>query len=98
MFVYGASKAGVDGFSQGLGDWLGGTGVQVMVVRPGFVHTKMTTGLEVAPLSTTPDVVAKHIVAGLRRGAHTVWVPPALRWVGLAMRLLPRALWRKLER
>ena len=43
-FVYGSSKAGMDAFFQGLGDSLVGTGVNVMIVRPGFVHTKMTDG------------------------------------------------------
>jgi len=43
-YVYGASKAGIDAFAQGLGDSLGGTGVHVMVGRPGFVRTKMTAG------------------------------------------------------
>ena len=43
-FVYGSSKAGLDGFAQGLGDSLVGTGARVLVVRPGFVHSAMTAG------------------------------------------------------
>src|SRR5262249_4985340 len=66
-FVYGSSKAGMDTFLQGLGDSLAGTAVKVMVVRPGFVHTKMTDGMEPAPLSTTPEAVADAIVRGLAR-------------------------------
>ena len=50
-FVYGAAKAGLDGLAQGLGDALHARGVRVMVVRPGFVHTRMTRGLDGAPLS-----------------------------------------------
>ena len=46
-----------------------------MIVRPGFVHTKMTEGLEPAPLSTTPEAVADAIVRGLARGSEIVWVP-----------------------
>ena len=45
-FVYGSSKAGMDTFFQGLGDSLVGSGVKVMIVRPGFVDTKMTKGLD----------------------------------------------------
>ena len=52
-FVYGSSKAGVDTFAQGLGDSLHGTGVHVLVVRPGFVRTRMTAGLPEAPFATT---------------------------------------------
>jgi decaprenylphospho-beta-D-erythro-pentofuranosid-2-ulose 2-reductase len=95
-FVYGSTKAGLDAFFQGLGDSLAGTGVHVMVVRPGFVHTKMTDGLPPAPLATTPDAVAAAIVAGLARGAHTVWAPPALRWVMTVLRHVPRPVFRRL--
>jgi decaprenylphospho-beta-D-erythro-pentofuranosid-2-ulose 2-reductase len=96
-FVYGAAKAGLDALAQGLGDELAGTGAHVMVVRPGFVHTKMTAGLEAAPLSTTADSVATEIVKGLRRGAHTVWAPPALRFVFAGLRHLPRPVFRRLD-
>jgi decaprenylphospho-beta-D-erythro-pentofuranosid-2-ulose 2-reductase len=95
-FVYGSSKAGMDAFFQGLADSLEGTAVKVMVVRPGFVHTKMTEGLEPAPLSTTPEAVAAAIVRGLARGTGTVWVPPALRYAMSALRHLPRPVFRKL--
>jgi decaprenylphospho-beta-D-erythro-pentofuranosid-2-ulose 2-reductase len=95
-YTYGATKAGVDAFFQGLGDSLAGTGVSVMIVRPGFVHTKMTQGLTPAPLSTTPEAVAEAIVDGLARGDEVVWVPRVLRWVMAALRHLPRALFRRL--
>jgi decaprenylphospho-beta-D-erythro-pentofuranosid-2-ulose 2-reductase len=96
-FVYGSSKAGMDAFFQGLGDSLVGTGVHVMVVRPGFVHTKMTAGRDPGPLATTPGAVADAIVRGLARGADTVWVPPTLRVVMSGLRHLPRGIWRKLR-
>ena len=96
-FVYGASKAGIDGLAQGLGDALHGSGVHVMVVRPGFVTTKMTEGLDPAPLSTTPEAVAEAVVKGLKRGASTVWVPAPLRFVMAALRHLPRPVFRRLE-
>jgi decaprenylphospho-beta-D-erythro-pentofuranosid-2-ulose 2-reductase len=95
-FMYGASKAGADAFAQGLGDSLAGSGVHVMVVRPGFVKTKMTAGLDPVPFSTTPDVVAGEIVKGLARGAHTVWVPPVLRVVMSVLRHVPRPVFRRL--
>jgi decaprenylphospho-beta-D-erythro-pentofuranosid-2-ulose 2-reductase len=97
-YLYGASKAGLDAFAQGLGDDLHGTGVEVMVVRPGFVHTKMTAGLEPAPLSTTPQAVASAIAEGLRTRRAGGWVPAPLRWVMVAVRSLPRALMRRLPR
>jgi decaprenylphospho-beta-D-erythro-pentofuranosid-2-ulose 2-reductase len=94
-FVYGATKAGLDGFAQGLGDALQGTGARVMVVRPGFVHTRMTEGREPAPFSTTPDAVADDIAKGLAKGAEIVWSPPILRVLFSTLRHLPRPVWRK---
>jgi len=94
-FIYGSTKAGLDTFAQGLGDSLHGTGVHVMVVRPGFVETKMTAGREKAPFSTTPDAVADAIVAGLRKGSEIVWVPAALRFVFSGLRHLPRPVFRR---
>ncbi|MBQ1094691.1 decaprenylphospho-beta-D-erythro-pentofuranosid-2-ulose 2-reductase [Streptomyces sp. NPDC097107] len=95
-FIYGSSKAGLDAFAQGLGDALHGTGVHVMVVRPGFVRSRMTAGMEEAPLATTPEAVATAIELGLRRRSETVWVPGALRVVMSALRHLPRGVFRRL--
>ncbi|GGN90368.1 short-chain dehydrogenase [Streptomyces albiflavescens] len=95
-FIYGSSKAGLDAFAQGLGDALHGTGVHVMVVRPGFVRTRMTAGLPQAPLATTPEAVATAVETGLRRRSETVWVPGALRLVMAALRHAPRAVFRRL--
>lgn len=96
-FVYGSSKAGLDAFAQGLGDSLVGTGVRVMVVRPGFVHTKMTAGRPPAPLATTPEAVADVVVRGLETGAEVVWAPPVLRFVMSGMRHLPRSVFRRIR-
>ncbi len=88
-FVYGAAKAGVDGFALGLADALEGTGVEVTVVRPGFVHTKMTAGLKRAPFAVESSTVAEAIVEGLETGASVVWVPHLLRAVFALLRLFP---------
>lgn len=92
--VYGATKAGLDGFAQGLGDRLAGSGASVMVVRPGFVRTKMTAHLPDGPMATTAEAVATDVVAGLRHGAHTVWSPAKLRLVFGVLKALPRPVWR----
>jgi len=96
-FVYGSSKAGLDAFAQGLGDSVRDAGLRVMVVRPGFVTTKMTTGMEPAPLSTTPEAVADAVASGLASGKELVWVPATLRVLFSAFRHLPRPLWRKVS-
>jgi decaprenylphospho-beta-D-erythro-pentofuranosid-2-ulose 2-reductase len=94
--LYGAAKAGLDALAQGLADGIAASGARVLVVRPGFVTTKMTAGLEPAPLSTTAEAVAEATVAGLASGAHTIWVPGKLRWVFAVLRHLPRAVFRRL--
>jgi decaprenylphospho-beta-D-erythro-pentofuranosid-2-ulose 2-reductase len=96
-FVYGSSKAGLDGFAQGLGDALADAGASVLVVRPGFVHTRMTAGMPAAPFATTPAAVAKATVEALRKRRRTVWVPATLRLVFSVLRHLPGPLWRRLK-
>ncbi|MEU6574996.1 decaprenylphospho-beta-D-erythro-pentofuranosid-2-ulose 2-reductase [Streptomyces sp. NPDC046805] len=95
-FIYGSSKAGLDVFAQGLGDALYGTGVHVLVVRPGFVRSRMTAGRKEVPFATTPEAVASAIELGVRRRSELVWVPGALRLVMAALRHTPRALFRRL--
>jgi len=97
-YVYGSAKAGLDGFSSGLADALHGSGVHLLVVRPGFVIGRMTEGMTPAPFSSTPDQVAAATVRALAKRRRTVWVPWALRPVFLGMRMLPQFVWRRMPR
>jgi NAD(P)-dependent dehydrogenase (short-subunit alcohol dehydrogenase family) len=97
-FVYGSAKAGLDGFASGLADSLHGSGVRLLLVRPGFVIGRMTEGMTPAPLSSTPDQVADATVAALRSGRGEVWVPAVLRPVFALLKHAPRALWRRMPR
>jgi short-subunit dehydrogenase len=97
-YVYGSAKAGLDGFASGLADALYGSGVRLLIVRPGFVIGRMTEGMDPAPLSSTPAQVAAATARALSQGRRTVWVPWALRPVFFGMRLLPQAVWRRLPR
>jgi decaprenylphospho-beta-D-erythro-pentofuranosid-2-ulose 2-reductase len=96
-YLYGSTKAGLDAFAQGLGDAAITDGVRVMIVRPGFVRSKMTAGMEPAPMATTPDAVADAVIAGLAAGHEIVWVPAPLRVVMSVFRHLPRAVWRRVS-
>ena len=97
-YVYGSAKAGLDGFASGLADALHGSGVRLLLVRPGFVIGRMTEGMPPAPLSSTPAQVADATVAALRAGRGEVWVPWVLRPVFAVLRHAPRALWRRMPR
>jgi decaprenylphospho-beta-D-erythro-pentofuranosid-2-ulose 2-reductase len=96
-YVYGASKAGLDAFAQGLQLALCGSGVRLVIVRPGFVRTRMTRGMKPAPLSVDAARVADAIVRGIRRGDAVIWVPWALRLVAAGLRVAPARLVGRLE-
>lgn len=95
--VYGSAKAGLDAFATALADATNRTPVNVMIVRPGFVHSAMTEGLEPAPFAATPEEVAADIAKGLAKGASVVWSPGILRFVAPVLRLLPSKVWRRIS-
>jgi decaprenylphospho-beta-D-erythro-pentofuranosid-2-ulose 2-reductase len=95
-FVYGSAKAGLDAYARSLNQALAGSGSTVMVVRPGFVHSKMTEGRPAGPMATTPEAVARDIVRGLENGAEVVWSPRQMRAVFFLLGLLPEPIWRRL--
>jgi len=97
-FVYGSAKAGLDAFARGLADSLHGSGVRVLLVRPGFVIGRMTQGMPPAPLATTPAAVGAAVAAALAGTAAVVWVPRQLAVLAAALRLMPRPVWRRLRR
>jgi decaprenylphospho-beta-D-erythro-pentofuranosid-2-ulose 2-reductase len=97
-FVYGAAKAGLDAFARGLADSLHGSGVRVVLVRPGFVIGRMTQGMPPAPLATTPAAVGAAVAAALAGTAAVVWVPRQLAVLAAVLRLMPRPVWRRLRR
>ena len=97
-FVYGAAKTGLDAFARGLTDSLHGTGVRVLLVRPGFVTGRMTAGMPPAPMATTPERVGAATAAALRGRRSAVWVPAPLGGLAVALRLIPRPAWRRVSR
>ncbi len=97
-FVYGSTKAAQDAFATGLGHALHGSGAKVLVVRPGFIRSKMTAGVAEAPFAADVDVVAAAVAKGLRKGSSVVWAPSMLQAVFGLLRLAPAPVWRKLDR
>jgi decaprenylphospho-beta-D-erythro-pentofuranosid-2-ulose 2-reductase len=95
-FAYGSTKAGLDAFFTGLREALRPDGVQVLVVRPGFVTTKMTEGMKPAPFAVTADAVADASVRALQANKETVWVPGLMRAVMSVLRHMPAPLFRRL--
>ena len=98
-YVYGSTKAGLDGFASGLGDALHSSGVHLLLVRSGFVVGRMTEGMKPVPLlSSTPEQVAAAVVEGVQTGASRVWVPRGLQVAAVVMRLVPQGIWRRMPR
>jgi decaprenylphospho-beta-D-erythro-pentofuranosid-2-ulose 2-reductase len=95
--VYGATKAGLDAFARGYADSLHGSGVRMLLVRPGFVKGRMTEGMKPAPLATTPESVGAAVASALQGGKSVVWVPAPLVGLATVLKLVPRPVWRKLE-
>jgi decaprenylphospho-beta-D-erythro-pentofuranosid-2-ulose 2-reductase len=96
-YVYGSSKSGLDAFARGIADSVHGTGVQVVVVRPGFVRSSMTEGLEPAPFSTDPATVGAAVARALGRGrSGVVWVPPLLGPLFSVLANVPASWWRRI--
>lgn len=96
-YAYGASKAGIDFLARGLARSVAGDDVRVLVVRPGFVHTKMTADMSPRAFSVTPETVAREVVDALARRDQVIWVPRILRWVMGVVRLLPPSIVDRLD-
>nr|WP_062337683.1 SDR family NAD(P)-dependent oxidoreductase [Herbidospora sakaeratensis] len=77
-FLYASAKSGLDAFARGLTEALRGSGVHVMVVRPGFVRSRLTRGVTPPAIATSPETVAGAVLDGLRAKSEIVWVPGIL--------------------
>lgn len=95
-FVYGSTKAGLDGFYLGLGEALRDDGVRVLVIRPGQVRTRFSAHVKEAPLTVDKEDVAELAVTAAAKGKEIVWAPGAFRYVMMVLRHVPRAIFRKL--
>lgn len=98
-YVYGSAKAGLDGFASGLADALHGTGVRLIIARPGFVIGRMTEGMDPAPFSSTPAQVGAAVVDSIENGSQVeLWIPWPLRVMFAPAPFIPRSVWRRLPR
>ncbi len=95
-FVYGSTKAGLDGFYLGLGEAVRAEGVRVLVVRPGQVRTRLSAHVAEAPLTVNKEDVAQRVVAAVEKGKEIIWVPGPFRFIMMALRHIPRPIFRKL--
>jgi len=97
VVLYGATKAGVAYYMNGLDARYRDAGLRAVLVKPGFVRTGMTAGLPEPPFAADPDAVAPAIVRAIDRGTPQIYVPGIWRLVMAVIRRLPRVVMRKLK-
>ena len=97
-YIYGSAKAGFTAFLSGLRNRLAQKGVHVMTVKPGFVHTKMTAGMNLPPLLTaSPRQVAEAIYKAQQKKRNTIYVKPIWRLIMLVIAHIPEFIFKKLK-
>lgn len=97
VVLYGSAKAGVSRYLEGLDHRFSSRGLRVVCVKPGFVRTSMTDGLPVPPFAGDPDDVAARVLAAIDRGTPVVYAPPIWALVMAVIRMLPRAIMRRID-
>ncbi|MGB5548039.1 MAG: SDR family NAD(P)-dependent oxidoreductase [Polyangiales bacterium] len=97
VIIYGAAKAGLSRYLEGLDHKHRADGLRVVTVKPGFVKTSMTAGLEPPPFAGEPDAVAQRVLGAIDRGAPVVYAPAPWRLIMAVIRALPRAIMRRIN-
>ncbi len=96
VILYGAAKAGLSRYLEGLDHKFRAQGLRTIVVKPGFVKTGMTAGLQPPPFAGEPDDVARAVLRAIDKGTPEIYAPAIWRWVMLVIRSLPRAVMRRI--
>jgi short-subunit dehydrogenase len=96
VVLYGASKAGLSAYLEGLDHRYRNQGLKAICVKPGFVRTGMTSGLTPPPFAGEPGAVARRVLRAIDRGTPVVYAPWQWRWLMLIIRQIPRSLMRRL--
>ncbi len=97
VIIYGAAKAGLTHYLEGLDHKHHADGLSVVTVKPGFVKTSMTAGLRPPPFAGEPDAVAQRVLRAIDRRAPVVYAPAPWRWIMVVIRSLPRAIMRRIN-
>ncbi|MBV0911806.1 SDR family oxidoreductase [Anianabacter salinae] len=97
-YVYGSAKAGFTAFLSGLRNRLAKRGVHVVTVKPGFVATAMTEGMDTPkPLTADAQEVADAIFAAVAKGRNIIYVRPLWRLVMAVIVSIPEPIFKKLN-
>ena len=97
-YLYGAAKAGLSAYLQGLRNRLYRSHVFVTTIKPGFVDTKMTFGMPLPrPLVVSPETAGKAIYRAIIRRKNVAYVPFFWQFIMLLIRSIPEAQFKKMK-
>lgn len=97
-YFYGSAKAGLSAYLSGLRNRLQGSGVRVITVKPGFVATSMTEGMDLPPLLTSSaEEVAGDVFRAYGAGKDELYTKWFWRWIMAVIRLIPERIFKRLR-
>jgi short-subunit dehydrogenase len=96
VVLYGATKAGISYYLNGLDHKFHERGLRTVLVKPGFIRTGMTAGLPAPPFAGEPEQVARAVLKAIDTGRSEVFAPGIWRWIMLVIRMLPRFVMRRI--
>lgn len=97
-FIYGSAKAALTAYLSGLRNYLADKKVHVMTVKPGFMATKMTEGLNLNPkLTATPKQAADCIYKAYKAKKNSIYVLPIWFIIMAVIRNIPEFIFKKLK-
>ncbi|MBZ0101097.1 MAG: SDR family NAD(P)-dependent oxidoreductase [Thermoanaerobaculia bacterium] len=95
VVLYGAAKAGLTRYLEGLDHRFHARGLRVVCIKPGFVRTSMTEGLPEPPFAADPEQIVPAVLRGIDRATPVVYAPGIWRWIMTVIRALPRFVMRR---
>lgn len=97
-YLYGSAKAGFSAFLSGLRSRLFKFGCHVLEVKPGFVDTKMTEGLNLpGPLTANPEQVASKIFKAVQNETDIVYVLGIWQFIMFIIKIIPEFIFKRLK-
>ena len=97
VVIYGAAKAGLTRYLEGLDHRYRAEGLRVVTVKPGFVKTTMTADLSPPPFAGEPEAVAGRVLTAIDRSKPVVYAPAIWSLIMAIIRALPRAVMRRVQ-
>ena len=94
-FTYGSSKSALDFYAIGLANKLRKKCVRVLIIRPGFVYTKMTTNFKAAPFAIDSYEVGRIAASAINSKKTVIYAPRKLKFIMNILRILPRSIFNR---